>query len=91
MLRDDILRNFGPDVSIAFYDPKPFFWLWNRDQVKYAELDGTRDYQILVLGVNEEMPEKVLQGAYKFNYSNSIYINGLEYWKIYVRGSPKKY
>ena len=90
MLRDYILKNFGSNVSIAFYDPKPFFWLWDRDRVKYVEVDGTRDYEILVLGVNEKMPDKVLQSNFEFNYFGSIHINGLEYWKVYVRGDQKK-
>lgn len=90
-LRDYIYDNFGPDVNIAFLDPKPFFFLHDKDRVKYVEVDGTRAYEILVLGVNEPMPDKVKQSIFKYDYFGSLYINGLEYWKVYVRGDTKKF
>jgi len=45
---------------------------------------------VLVLGVNEEMPGRIYESEYDFNYYGSIYINGLEYWKVYARSAEKK-
>jgi len=74
---------------VAFLDPKPMFWLYDKGQVKYTKIDGTSSYRLLVLGVNEEIPEKVSKSSYDFKHSESIYINGLEYWKIYVRSDKE--
>jgi hypothetical protein len=48
-------------------------------------IDGTKRYDIMVLGVNEEVPEKVLQSESKYVLKDTLFINELEYWKIYVK------
>ena len=89
-LRDYIYENFGEDVRIGLIDPKPFFHIHDKDKLKYLRIDGTSSYEVLVLGVNEEMPGRIYESEYDFNYYGSIYINGLEYWKVYARSAEKK-
>jgi hypothetical protein len=43
------------------------------------------------LAINEEMPEKVLENKqYVFEKDYSLWINGLEYWRIYVKKEVSK-
>lgn len=89
-VRDWIFENYGDMKPIALLDPKPMFYLYDKDLVKYSLIDGTRSYDIVVVGVNEELPDKINESDFVFNHEHSIYINGLEYWKIYVKGDTKE-
>ena len=47
---------------------------------------GPSSYNLLVLGINEDMPKKALESEkYYFRKDYSLWINGLEYWRIYIR------
>lgn len=88
-VRDVINTNYGSARKIAMIDPKPMAAIYGKDNVSDIEVVGTRNFDILILGVNEEMPGKVSRGRYEFTHADSVYINGLEYWRIYVRGAEK--
>ncbi|MDO8261006.1 MAG: hypothetical protein Q7T50_05945 [Candidatus Magasanikbacteria bacterium] len=84
-LRDLIIKKYGDKVDLGFYDVKPMKAIYGNSKVCNVRICGTSDYNILVLGINEEMPEKVSTSGVTFVQDASLYINGLEYWKIYVK------
>jgi uncharacterized membrane protein YiaA len=86
---DLINTKYGSARKIAMIDPKPMAAVYGNDNVSDIEVVGTRNFDILILGVNEKMPGKITRGKYEFNKADSVYINGLEYWRIYVRGAAK--
>ncbi|MBI2414968.1 hypothetical protein HYV31_04005 [candidate division WWE3 bacterium] len=88
-VKDLIVEKYGSTRDIALIDPKPMMSIYNKDHVYYVDVVGTRVFDTLILGVNEKMPGKVTKGKFEFIKSDSIYINGLEYWRIYVRGNEK--
>ncbi|OGC57551.1 hypothetical protein A3H26_03250 [candidate division WWE3 bacterium RIFCSPLOWO2_12_FULL_36_10] len=84
-LRDFILKNYGYYPKLGFIDIKPMEAIYPNSKVFDIRVDGTSNYDLLVLGINEIIPGKVLKGERKFKYDKSIFINGLEYWRIYVK------
>ena len=76
---------------LGFIDTKPMKAIYPSSKVFDVRVNGTSDYDILVLGPNEETPQEVLEGERKFIYDTSMYINGLEFWRLYVKeGIPSK-
>lgn len=84
MLRDFIVKKYG-NVTLGFYDTKPMKSIYGNSTVLDIRVYGPGSYDLLVLGINEEMPDKVLDSSIKFHKDSSVYINGLEYWRIYVK------
>lgn len=84
-LRDFIIKKYGDKVDLGFYDVKPMKAIYGNSKVCDVRLCGVSDYQLLVLGINEEMPEKVTNSTTTFVLADTIKINGLDYWKIYVK------
>jgi len=84
-LRDFILKNYGYYPKLGFIDIKPMEAIYPNSKVFNIRVDGTSNYDLLVLGINETIPEKVLRGEKKFVYDKSLYINRLEYWRIYAK------
>jgi hypothetical protein len=85
LLKEVILDKYGDYPKLGFIDKKPMAAIYMGSRVFDIRVDGTRRYDLLVLGVNEEIPEKVLTSGYNFIQDCSVFINGLEYWKIYVK------
>uniref|UniRef100_A0A7C4TJR0 Glycosyltransferase RgtA/B/C/D-like domain-containing protein n=1 Tax=candidate division WWE3 bacterium TaxID=2053526 RepID=A0A7C4TJR0_UNCKA len=88
-VRDLIDEKYGSNLNVALIDPKPMAAIYGNENALDVAVVGTRGFDILVLGVNEKMPGKISRGKYEFTHSDSIFINGLEYWRIYVRGAEK--
>lgn len=84
-LKQYILSNYGDYPRLGFIDTKPMKSIYPNSKVSDIRVNGVSDYDLLVLGVNEDIPDKILQSKYKFNKDASLYINGLEYWRIYVK------
>ena len=84
-LRDQILEKYGYYPTLGFIDVKPIEAIYKASRVFDIRVDGTRNYDLLVLGVNEEIPQKVLDSNYNFILDHTMWINGLEYWKVYVK------
>ena len=59
--------------------------IYSNSKVADIRVNGVSDYELLVLGINEEIPEKVLESGTRFRKDSSLYVNGLEYWRIYVK------
>jgi len=82
-LKEYILSTYGYYPALGFYDVKPMRAIYKNSRIFDIRESGTSNYDLLILGPNEEMPEKVLKSDAVFVLQDSIYINGLEYWKIY--------
>jgi len=85
-------RDSGEDEpKLGFYDTQPIRAIYPNSKIFDVRVYGPSSYDLLVLTMNEEMPEKVLKNNdYKFEKDHSIWINGLEYWRIYTKISLKE-
>lgn len=84
-LKDFLDANYGENLELGFIDTKPMKTIYGNSRVHDIRVEGTRTYDYLILAINEEFPEKVYEGEYSFEKDSSIFINGLEYWRIYVK------
>jgi hypothetical protein len=48
-------------------------------------VSGISRYDLLILGPNEEFPDKVLDSTIKFKLDSVLVINGLDFWRIYAK------
>ena len=83
-LRDHVVSRYG-SVKLGFIDTKPMESIYPNSKVFDIRVDGTRRYDLIVLAINESFPDKVLDSEEKFKKDSSLYINGLEYWRIYAK------
>jgi len=70
---------------LGFYDVKPTRAIYKASEIADVEVNGVSDYDLLVLGPAEPIPEEVLKSDITFNLDETLDINGLEYWRIYVK------
>ena len=84
-LRDHITETYGNEVKLGFIDTKPMKSIYSNSKVFDIRVSGTSDYDLLVLGVNEEIPVEVLESKSTFKKDSSLWINGLEYWRVYAK------
>jgi len=84
-LKDLILDKYGDYPSLGFYDVKPTRAIYKASEIADVEVNGVSDYDLLVLGPAEPIPEEVLKSDITFNLDETLDINGLEYWRIYVK------
>ncbi len=84
-LKGHILSKYGDYPTLGFIDTKPIRTIYMNSRVFDIRESGTKKYDLLVLGINENFPEKVLEGDAKFKLDSIVYIEGLEYWRIYVK------
>lgn len=89
LLKKRILSRYG-SVGLAFYDPKPMSMIYSSSKIFDIEVDGTKKYDIIVLGPNEKIPSKVLKSENIFDFDDAVSINGLDYWRIYVKRGFKQ-
>lgn len=86
LLKKHIVSNYGSDSTLGFYDTQPMKAVYANSKVFDVGVYGPGSYDLLVLGVNEVIPDNVSKSdKYVFEKSSSIWINGLEYWRIYVK------
>jgi hypothetical protein len=73
----------GP--RMGFYDTQPMEAIYPNSKVYNVRTYGPKRYNLLILGINEDLPRKVLENEkYYFKKDYSLWINGLEYWRIYT-------
>ncbi len=84
-LREFIFEKYGEYPTLGFIDTKPMSAIYMNSRLFDIRVDGTSNYDIIVLAVDEEMPQEILESENKFVHDSSYYINGLEYWRIYVK------
>jgi hypothetical protein len=83
-LKDFIGSRYGSDYKLGFIDVKPMKAIYPNSKVIDIREIHPDEKTLVILGPNEEFEGKSLSVAPKFKKDMSIYINGLEYWKIYV-------
>jgi len=83
-LKNLITSKYGK-MNVGFIDTKPMEAIYPASKVFDIRVDGTSNYDLLILGPNEEIPEDVLESNHSFIKDSSFYINGLEYWRIHVK------
>jgi len=82
---------YGGEPKLGFYDSIPMKTIYPNSKVFDVRIYGPSNYDLLILAINEEMPEKVLENKqYVFEKDYSLWINGLEYWRIYVKKEASK-
>lgn len=84
-LKNRLTDKYGKDVTLGFIDRKPMSMIYKNSKLLDIRETGASKYDILVLGPNERMPEDVLGGKYKFVQDDAVYLNGLEFWRIYAK------
>jgi hypothetical protein len=84
-LKERIIQKYGYYPRVGFIDTKPMRAIYMNSRIFDIRVNGTSDYDLLILGINEEIPEKVLTSGTVFEKDESVYMNGLEYWRIYVK------
>ncbi len=86
-LKDTIVSNYG-EVKLGFIDTKPMESIYPNSKVFDIRITGASDYDLMVLGINEDFPVDIeLENNVKFTKDRSIYINGLEYWRIFKKST----
>jgi len=84
-LKSRLIKKYGSGVSLGFIDKKPMSMIYPNSKLFDIRETGTSKYDLIILGPNEEMPENVLDGKYKFAQDDAMYINGLEFWRVYKK------
>jgi len=84
-VKDYLQSHYGSAAEVGFIDTKPIKSIYPNSQVSDIRINGVSDYDVMVLAVNEELPDKVKESSVSFVKDGSIYINGLEYWRFYFK------
>jgi 4-amino-4-deoxy-L-arabinose transferase-like glycosyltransferase len=84
-LKNLIVTRYGENTSLGFIDTKPIKAIYPNSQVFDMRINGISDYDVLVLGINEDFPQNVKDTNVSLYKDSSLYINGLEYWRLYVK------
>jgi hypothetical protein len=85
-LKDLIIKNYGNQARLGFLDVKPIEAIYANSKVFDMRVTGPGDYDYAILGINEVFPDKVSEDArFTFRKEFSLYINGLEYWRVYAK------
>ena len=72
--------------KLGFIDIKPIEAIYPNSKVFNIRETGLGSYDYVVLGVNENLTEEMLNDSrYTLEKDLSFYINGLEYWRVYVK------
>ncbi|MBI2621005.1 glycosyltransferase family 39 protein [candidate division WWE3 bacterium] len=84
-LKNLVLDSYGYYPTLGFYDTKPMKAIYPNSRIFDVRVYGPGEYDLLILGPNEAMPEKVLESGINFELGKTFPINGLDYWRIYVK------
>jgi len=88
-LKSRLVAKYGNGISLGFIDKKPMSTIYPNSKLFDIRETGTSKYNLIILGPNEEMPKNVTSGKFTFVQDDAMYINGLEFWRIYIH-EPKK-
>jgi len=84
-LKEFVLANYGYYPKLGFVDTKPMKAIYPNSRVFDIRVYGGGSYDLVILGPNEELPEELANGDHAFVFDRALHINGLEYWRIYVK------
>lgn len=88
-LKTFIHNKYKAFPKLGFIDTKPMKSIYANSKVFDIRVYGVKNYDLLILGINEDIPQDILTNQVKFVHDSSLYINGLEYWRIYVKQDQK--
>ncbi|OGC50034.1 hypothetical protein A2W32_03315 [candidate division WWE3 bacterium RBG_16_37_10] len=84
-IKDNYANTYGDEPKLGFIDIKPMKSIYSNSKIfDIREISSTK-FDLLILGVNEEFPKKVLDSDIKWVKDKVLFINGLEYWRVYVK------
>lgn len=84
-LKKFIEKKYGKNIPLGFIDRKPMSMIYPNSKLFDIRETGTGKYDLIILGPNESFPSNVAEGRHTFAKTNAIYINGLEFWRIYAK------
>lgn len=84
-LKQLITKNHGKDIPLGFIDRKPMSMIYKNSKLFDIRETGISKYDLIVLGPNEVLPSNVTEGKFAFTKVDSMYINDLEFWRIYTK------
>ncbi len=85
-LRKKIIGKYGESISIGSSDPGPLASIYPKGKVYNVLVEHPNSYRIMILGPNKEFPKAMEKDPnIKFRKVDSIYINGLEFWRVYEK------
>lgn len=86
-LKEALIKNKSESEwpNVGMIDTKPLKAIYPNSKVFDIRVDGTSNYELLVLSINEQIPDDVLESGVEFVKDSVITINNLEYWTIYVK------
>src|SRR3989338_4532763 len=84
-IRDNYAAVYGDEPKLGFIDIKPMKSIYSNSKIFDIREISSSKIDLLILGVNEEFPEKVLDSDIKWVKDKVLFINGLEYWRVYVK------
>jgi hypothetical protein len=84
-LKTRLETKYGSNVPLGFIDKKPMSMIYPNSKLFDIRETGSSKYNLIILGPNEELPEKVTDGKYNFIQDDAMYINGLEFWRVYKK------
>ncbi|OGC45101.1 hypothetical protein A2V49_02235 [candidate division WWE3 bacterium RBG_19FT_COMBO_34_6] len=84
-VKDKLQQEYGQNIEVGFIDTKPIKSIYPNSLVNDIRIDGPSGYDVIVLGINEDFPENIRKSKLVFIKDSSIFINGLEYWRFYVK------
>lgn len=84
-LRDFIIEEYGPRTKVALNDHATLKSVYGEDLVYDISVEHPNSYSLMILGPNKEPPPSVVNSGVRFRYRDSVYINGLEFWRIYKK------
>ena len=68
-------------------DIKPMEAIYPNSLVHDIREATPESYSLVILGPNEKFPPRIEKSSVVLAKDTSIYINGLEYWRVYVKRS----
>jgi len=84
-LREFIIEKYGPNTKVSINDPGPLKSIYGENMVYNISEEHPNSYKLMILGPNKKPPPSVVNSGVRFIYKDSIYINGLEFWRIYKK------
>ena len=85
-LRDKIISRYGDKTKVAASDFETLRAVYPTDVVYNVLVEHPNNYKIMVLGPNKPFPPSLRnEPTIVFYKVDSLYINGLEFWRIYQK------
>ena len=85
-LRDKLVARYGENAKIASSDFGPLATIYPNGTVTNVLVTHPNDYKVMVLGPNKPFPPSLKNEPTLIFYKvDSVYLNGLEFWRIYQK------